>query len=271
MKRLFLLCITCGGVIGGAMLGAPLLKQPGRAPGLLLTLGAETTSYSTQIAGAAPEETIRIDLRPEVRKVALRFHALPPVEPGENRLMAIELVELSAGAARPKLLGSGFLTQVRDPERMAEVYRVLWILPEVTMPRKEEVTWEVRVKSLPLGPKAVGRPVQVGMRIHSDARPLTEQEKRLMAWRDSIKDPIAQVEQVRAKMAELTDEEVRHYTAFDSRESFLKYWMKLRPGALRDERGRVPLEHRAGYRGLTNRGEPLPNGKHLHHNGSLPE
>jgi hypothetical protein len=257
----------------GVLAGAIVLSLPTRAQtpgrGVQIKIGPNASSYVMQLAGTGQTEEIRIQMSPDVRRTMLRLNTLSPTKAAENRLMSVELFENTPSGGNQRI-AAGQLIQVRDLERVPDVYRVLWLLPGLTVPRKEEVSWLLRFRSLPITQGREPLPVQVGIEIHSDATPLTDRERALIAWREGIKDPLKQVDLVRAKVAELTEEEVRLYTGFDSRALFLRYWEKSRRADLLDANGRIALEHRPGYRGLTSPGKPLPNGKYLHHNGTVP-
>jgi hypothetical protein len=258
-----------------AILGAAIaLNTPGKAQperqGPVIRLGPNSETYYMQVSGSEKTEDVRIRVAPEVRRAVIRFSTLPPENASENRLVGVELFETDPTGSILQRVTAGTLVQVRDLQRNPDVYRVLWFLPGLSVPRKEKVDWLLRFHSLPIAAGREPLPVQVGIEIHSDATPLTERERALIAWREGIKNPEVQVDLVRAKVAELTDEEVRLYTAFDSRELFLKYWMTTRKADLLDAGGKIAPAHRAGYRGLTNPGKPLPSGKYLHHNGTVP-
>src|SRR5262245_33550262 len=103
------------------------------------------------------------------------------------------------------------------------------------------------------------------MQLEADVRPITDRERELMAWRATI-DPVRQPDAVRAKIAELTDAEVRYYTSYKDRANFLKLWMKARAEDLpRDEGNYIILNDET--RGLFELGHPLSDGRYLHHNG----
>src|SRR5207248_2141729 len=139
-----------------------------------------------------------------------------------------------------------------------------WRAEVTILPREKDVTWTLRVTSVAPREGAPLPPINVELRLEADARTITAHERELMEWREKI-DPIRQPEAVRQKIAELTDAEVRFYTGFKDRENFLKLWKRVTADELPPDPENGMVEITEENRGLFIDGNPLPDGRFLHH------
>lgn len=252
---------------------ALLIVAPAQPPAAApqITLGTDFPIYHGHARSASGQYFLRIRVRPEVRSVSFKFQTAPPTAPGENTVTAIELQEWPAPAGKkPKILNAGHVIQTPAAERRPDEPQV-WRVHRGTITfglRTTETIWLLRLATLPVDAK--GHPPRLGtsFRFEADADPITDREKELMAWREKIADPYAESEAVRARVALLTDREVKLYTGFDTRAYFLQYWGPTKIADVpRNPDG--SFAQRTETHGLFVLGKPLPNGKYLHHNGVL--
>jgi hypothetical protein len=266
-----LLALVGMGVISAAPAGSQAAADP--QPSVRVTVGEEAPVYLLRPREASGVWTLRARIRPIARSVEIRLLVQPTNEPKESVTTLLEILDeteepqgtvqaLGTLGERPVLKA-----QVASfPNREEQIWRV-FEERVLLAPRQEDRIWVIRLRTAPPAPDAAPPPLEALLRLEADVRPLTPRERELIAWRDTIKDPLREIDAVRAKFAELTDEEVAYYTRFPNREAFLKYWGRTRQAdLLTDGAFRPPRD----ARGLFEDGNPLPDGRYLHHNGTVP-
>lgn len=240
-------------------LGGPKPASAPVHPDFTLTLGEQAPEIIAQLHSSRGALLVGVDVRPEVRSLSLRFSTME-LPPG-RQLVAVEVYDAPpAPNSRPKM--RGVLRQVPENELDVLGGRVLKASFPL-QPRSEAFTWFIQLRS-EAQPDGTVRPLAVDLRVESDSRSISARERELMRWRDRV-DPEKDPEAVRSLFSRLTDEEVRLYTNFRDRATFLKHWKRTRLRDLRDGQGGVVFTPET--RPLREMGTPLPDGRYLHHNG----
>jgi hypothetical protein len=203
--------------------------------------------------------------QPDARSVELTLVA-PRVSPGPVPVVTrTRLVDRRAGSdAAPLLEGRVSTGSGRPPT--PPVLRFLQ--QRFWLPNGGPISeWTLELRTV--APDGAAPPaLDVEVRVIADARPITAQEAALMRWRDSVPDPLAAPDRVREMVAQLSDDEVRYYTGFQDRAAFLKHWQRTGRSALRGPVGALVFTEEV--QGLLRPGNPLPDGRYLHHNGKVP-
>jgi hypothetical protein len=185
-------------------------------------LGSDTPIYQMRNYSRTGVSEIRLRVNPEVRSVDFRFTGNRNLPVERNKPVSVELRYSEPRADQPDVVFTGQVIPNPDPVDPKGLFRV-FLAKVVLTPRTVEGIWVLKLRSLPLKTGEDVDPLDITVRIESDARPITQREKALMEWRSKV-DPAQDPEAVRAKIAQLTDEEVRYYTGFKSRENFLAVW-----------------------------------------------
>lgn len=250
------------------VLAACLTVAPGQAAGLReIALSAAAPSYVARVSSRNGARRLQLRVYSEVRSVDFRFAVSEAPSLKENVVTSIELVDVSESSRREQLIFRGKVVRTPDPASEEKVWRIF--TPAVALrPRERDLLWELRLRTVPPKEGDPAPPLEVAVRMEADARPIADRERELMAWRAQIKDPLREIEAVRTKLAELSDEEIRFYTGFKDRASFLKYWGRAKRADFRTPEGEYRLPAEAA--GLIVPGNPLPDGRFLHHNGTVP-
>jgi hypothetical protein len=263
---LILLLLLPGGAAAAATTPADAVPAP---PPFTMALDAGSPALNLRLDAPTGEYRRRLLVSPHLHAIRLRAD-LPPGPPGsDNFFVTVQLVALPSRegqAERPFFTGR--LQRHPPPQQLRDpAWRYLHeqIRPRM---REREEEWELRVSTMPVRVGDQRPPLELTLRLEADIRPLTQRERELMVWRRGIIDPVREVEAVRAKLAELSDEEIRYYTGFPSREAALKYWGRTRRSDLRGPDGALRFPSEAN--GLTQPGNPLPDGRYLHHDGRPP-
>ena len=249
--------------------GAPLSLEPTSDPPAQVQIGSSGARYVARVRRSDGTCRIRLHVSPEVRSVQFRVTA-PAAARGEESVRTVfDLVEVIPSGEPGHEAFRGRVTSSPNPD--APVDQRAWRLftAEAWLPpREKELVWDLRLQTVGDGAEAPRPPLDLSLQVTADTRPLTPRERELMAWRRGIADPLTDVEAVRAKVRELTDEEVSLYTGFPDRDRFLKYWGRTRRADLVGPDGSIAIT--PDNAGLFYLGTPLPDGKYLHHNGRLP-
>jgi hypothetical protein len=242
---------------------------PDAPPPTEIVLGEHGAVYVARVRQAQGALRLRLRVRPIVRSVDFRILAPPAQTAAENTVTLVDLVTLDpAGSTPPGIAFRGRVTGRPDPQATGPgIWRLFTAQAGLSL-REEDLRWELRFETVRPSPQAPKPPLDLFLRVSADARPITDRERELMAWRRGVPDPLQAVGLVRAKVAELTDAEIQYYTNFPNRAAFLKFWGTTRREHLRGPSGELTITPE--NQGLFSSGRPLPDGKFLHHNGRLP-
>jgi hypothetical protein len=245
-------------------------SPPAEAAGLReIALGSPAPAYVARATSRTGEQRLRIRVHTEVRSVDFRFAVSDAPSAKENTLTLIELADVSEAGRPERPMFRGKVTRIPDPAAQEKVWRIYTPLV-MLKPREQELLWELRLRTVPPKEGEAAPPLEVFLRMEADARPITQREKELMAWRARIQDPLKEIEAVRAKAAELSDEEIRLYTGFQDRATFLKYWGRAKQADFLTSEGNLRVPSIAAALLDPSKSTPLPDGRYLHHNGRLP-
>jgi hypothetical protein len=239
-------------------------QPPAAAPTVEVFLGSAAPVYASQVRSETGECLLRLHLRPEVRGVTLRLAPESATRKPDEAVVSYWLAEHSPSKKEMRLFEGIIAPPAARFPGVNPVFKATVSLPA----HDEEVVWDLHVASGKPETTKGGFPLLGSLLIEGDVQEITTRERELMAWREKV-DPDTQQDAVRAKVAELSDEEVYWYTGFTTKANFLKYWQRYRREDFPpDEQGRRVLPPEAVA--LFASGMPLPNGKYLHHRSRKP-
>jgi hypothetical protein len=256
MKRIILqLCYLVPGVL---IVGVS--REASSANPLELTLGAKTPSVLSQARSPRGEYSLLVRVQPTVRSVAIRVRLPDAGNANGVETVRFELYESGGSSRAPLAAGVASVSPRNGANGPYPTFAAIVKL----QPRDADIVWLAKL-STPADDKKIRPPLRATLRMDADARITTDRERDLMRWRSTV-DPDQSPDAVRRKIGELSDEEVRFYTGFKDRANFLQMWQRAKlSDQPRDEDGGLVITDE--NRGLVSVGNPLPDGKYLHHNG----
>lgn len=270
-RRLRLICIhqrvcarrwnRAGRLLVGVLLCAAFCVRPARGE-VSIEVSEIAPRYVLDIPIGPNERDLIVRVHPRVRSLSVRVVATVSKSAPEARRIAAELRDRpkETSSRRESVIFRAVVSGIPDEGEGLFRLRESRI---ILAPRSHVLDWELKLRPADNSREASTGPTIVSITFDADVRPITDRERELMSWRETI-DPVLQPDAIRTRIAAMTDEEVRYYTGFKDRENFLALWQKVRvEDQPRNDRGRVVIDQ--DNIGLFVPGHPLPNGKYVHH------